>query len=103
MGEKGALLAGAVRCFEGGSGFSESRLLALVEVKMKVEKSASQSAQQAWKNEIERAITNAKRSERDKWWRRLYYRETSMIARAQRGQHRRVWRPGKRYRKQSKR
>lgn len=25
-------------------------------------------------DEIERAITNAKRSERDKWWRRQWYR-----------------------------
>ena len=33
------------------------------------------------REEIERAISNAKRSELDKWWRRQWYRETARMAR----------------------
>lgn len=93
MGEKDMLPARV--CLKGGSWFSESRLLALVEVKMKVEKLAAQSAQQAWKDEIERAINNVKRSAWDKWFRREWYRATATIARkhGRYGQWRRSKRP----------
>ena len=95
MGEESALLAG--HRLEGGSCFSESRLVAFVEVKMNSIELAAKGLSAVWKAEIERAIDNAKRSSLDKWWRKQFYRETAMIARMQNGPQTHRWRPRRQY------
>ncbi len=43
--------------------------------KMDIEKHLVDSAKESIRDEIEKAITNAKRTELDKWWRRQFYKE----------------------------
>lgn len=95
MGKESALLAG--HRVKGGSCFPESRLVALVEVKMNSIELAAKGLSAAWEAEIERAIDNVKRSAWDKWFRREWYRATATIGRARRGQPRREWQPRRRY------
>ena len=72
MGKESALLAG--HRVKGGSCFPESRLVALVEVKMNSIELAAKGLPAVWNEEIERAIDNVKRSSWDKWFRRQWHR-----------------------------
>ena len=46
---------------------------------MDIEKHLLDSAKESIRNEIEKAIINAKRSEADKWWRKQFYRESGRL------------------------
>jgi len=82
----GRLAAKERQGLEGGSSFLESRLVALVEVKMNSVELAAKGLPAVWQAEIERAVDNVKmsmvpgkrRTEFGKWFRRQWYREAAL-------------------------